>query len=76
MFSIYRKNIDIKVYIIKMETELIALISLLGMIVLCSGMLAIIKSGRLCNISRITPLVGECSRNVPPAENPDVLENV
>jgi len=59
-----------------MEGELIALISLLGMIGLCSGMLAIIKSGRLCNISRITPLVGECSRNVPPAENPDVLENV
>jgi len=52
-----------------MEAELIALISLLGMIGLCSGMLAIIKSGRLCSKSRITPLVGEHSRNIPLAEN-------
>jgi hypothetical protein len=72
-----------------MEAELITLISLFGMIALCSGMLAIIKSDRLCNIARITPLVvvvGEHSRNIPPAENirgtfppaenPDVLENV
>jgi hypothetical protein len=59
-----------------MEAELIVLLSLLGMIGLCSGMLAIIKSGRLCNISRITPLVGEHSRNIPLAENPDGLENV
>jgi hypothetical protein len=51
-----------------MEAELITLISLFGMIVLCSGMLAIIKSDRLCNIARITPLVvvGEHSRNIPP----------
>jgi hypothetical protein len=70
-----------------MEAELITLISLFGMIALCSGMLAIIKSDRLCNIARITPLVGEHSANIPPvvgehsanippAENPDVLENV
>ena len=59
-----------------MEAELIVLLSLLGMIGLCSGMLAIIKSGRLCSKSRITPLVGEHSRNIPPTENPDVLENV
>jgi hypothetical protein len=75
-----------------MEAELITLISLFGMIALCSGILAIIKSDRLCNIARITPLVvvvvvgehsgnippvvGEHSRNIPPAENPDVLENV
>ena len=59
-----------------METELIALISLLGMIVLCSCILAIIKSGTLCCNSRITPLVGEHSGNIPPAENPDVFENV
>lgn len=73
-----------------MEAELITLISLFGMIALCSGILAIIKSDRLCNIARITPLVvvvgehsgnippavGEHSANIPPAENPDVLENV
>ena len=61
-----------------MEAELITLISLFGMIALCSGILAIIKSDRLCNIARITPLVvvGEHSGNIPPAENPDVLENV
>ena len=49
-----------------MEAELITLISLFGMIALCSGMLAIIKSDRLCNIARITPLVGEHSGNIPP----------
>ena len=49
-----------------MEAELITLISLFGMIALCSGMLAIIKSDRLCNIARITPLVGEHSANIPP----------
>jgi len=58
-----------------MEAELIALISLLSMTALCSGILAIIKSVRLCNIARITPLVVlvgniplvvvEHSRNVP-----------
>ena len=70
-----------------MEAELIVLISLLGMIGLCSGILSKIKSGTLCCNSRITPLVGECSgkippvehsRNIPPAiiENSDVFENV
>ena len=72
-----------------MEAELIALISLLGMIGLCSGILAKIKSGTLCCNSRITPLVGgEHSGNIPPAEhsgnipppaiieNSDVFENV
>jgi hypothetical protein len=59
-----------------MEAELITLISLFGMIALCSGILAIIKSDRLCNIARITPLVGEHSANIPPEENPDVLNYI
>ena len=59
-----------------MEAELIALISLFGMMALCSCILAKIKSGTLCYNSRITPLVGEHSGNIPPAENSDVFENV
>ena len=71
-----------------MEAELIVLLSLLGMIALCSGILAKINSGTLCYNSRITPLVGESSgkippvehsRNIPPPaiiENSDVFENV
>ena len=48
-----------------MEAELIVLISLLGMMALCSCILAKIKSGTLCYNSRITPLVGEHSGNIP-----------
>ena len=48
-----------------MEAELIALISLFGMMALCSCILAKIKSGTLCCNSRITPLVGNIPGTFP-----------
>ena len=60
-----------------MEAEIIVLICLFGMIIGVSSILTKLNSEGLCCKIRIVPLpAGEHSRNIPPAENPDVFQNV
>jgi hypothetical protein len=59
-----------------MEAEIIALMCLFGVIITVSSILTKLTTSRLCCKLRITPFPEEHSRNIPPAGNDDVFENV